>query len=89
MTDRRRRRSPAPGGESQRMTHAYAPHPDAELIARIRAGDERAFEELFRRYYRELSLYAARIDPSEGSAEEIVQDVFFKVWQRRERLIEV
>jgi RNA polymerase sigma-70 factor (ECF subfamily) len=71
------------------MTHAFASHPDAELIARVRAGDERAYEELFRRYYRELCLYAARIDPSDGAAEEIVQDVFFKVWQRRERLMEV
>jgi RNA polymerase sigma-70 factor (family 1) len=71
------------------MTHSFALRPDAEVIARVRGGDERAFEELFRRYYRELCLYAARIDPSDGSAEEIVQDVFFKVWQRRDRLIEV
>jgi RNA polymerase sigma-70 factor, ECF subfamily len=71
------------------MTHAHAMQPDAVLIARIRGGDELAYEELFRRYYRELCLYAGRIDTAEGAAEEIVQEVFFKVWQRRDRLLEV
>jgi RNA polymerase sigma-70 factor, ECF subfamily len=64
-------------------------HPDVHLIARISGGDEAAYQELFRRYYRPLCLYAARIDPSDGAAEEVVQEVFFKVWQRRERLLEV
>jgi len=61
---------------------------DSTFIERIRAGDEHAYEELFHRYYRELCRYAARISPS-GAAEEIVQEVFLKVWLRRERLREV
>lgn len=68
------------------MTHAYAADLDVELIARIRAGDERAFEQLFHRYYRELCLYASRIHRAGGSAEEIVQEVFLRIWLRRERL---
>jgi RNA polymerase sigma-70 factor (ECF subfamily) len=60
---------------------------DSDLIERIRAGDEDAFEQLFRRYYRELCLYAARIDGSLGTGEEIVQEVFFRIWTHRDRLI--
>jgi RNA polymerase sigma-70 factor (ECF subfamily) len=71
------------------MTLAFVPHPDTELIARIRAGDERAFEELFRRYRRELCVYAARIEPAGGLAEEAVQEVFFRIWEHRDRLAEV
>jgi RNA polymerase sigma factor (sigma-70 family) len=71
------------------MTFAYAAHLDTDLIARIRAGDESAFEQLFRRYHRELCVYAARIDPTGGSAEEIVQEVFFRIWEHRDRLMEV
>jgi RNA polymerase sigma-70 factor (ECF subfamily) len=69
------------------MAHAYVADLDAELIARIRAGEEGAFEQLFHRYYRELCVYAARIDRAGGSAEEIVQEVFFRIWMHRERLV--
>ncbi|MBX6332613.1 MAG: RNA polymerase sigma-70 factor [Gemmatimonadaceae bacterium] len=68
------------------MTAAYAEQEDAALISLLRMGDEAAFEQLFRRYYRELRIYAARLDPTDGSAEEIVQDVFFRIWLNRERL---
>lgn len=62
---------------------------DSTFIERIRSGDEHAYEELFHRHYRELCRYAARISPGPGAAEEIVQEVFLKVWLRRERLREV
>jgi RNA polymerase sigma-70 factor, ECF subfamily len=71
---------------SSRMTHACVADLDVELIARIRAGEEDAFEQLFHRYYRELCVYASRIDRAGGSAEEIVQEVFFRLWMHRERL---
>jgi RNA polymerase sigma-70 factor, ECF subfamily len=71
------------------MTLASAWPADSTFIERIRAGDEHAYEELFHRYYRELCRYAARISSAPGSAEEIVQEVFLKVWLRRERLREV
>ncbi len=68
------------------MTHACVADLDVELIARIRAGEEDAFGQLFRRYYRQLCAYAARIDSAGGAAEEIVQEVFFRIWMHRERL---
>jgi RNA polymerase sigma-70 factor (ECF subfamily) len=62
---------------------------DVDLIARIRMGDEHAFDQLFRRYHRSLCLYSMRIVKSMERAEEIVQDVFLRVWLHRERLQDV
>ena len=59
---------------------------DAELIARMRAGDEQAFTELFRRHYRALCLYAERVHGKAGTSEEIVQQVFYRIWINRGRL---
>lgn len=62
-------------------------HGDAALIARIRAGDERAFTELFHRHYRALCIYAERVHGRSGTSEEIVQQVFYRIWINRERLV--
>jgi RNA polymerase sigma-70 factor (ECF subfamily) len=71
------------------MTFAHAVPVDSDLLARIRAGDEAAYEQLFRRYYQELCLYAARIDPTPGSAEDIVQEILLRLWVRHEELPDV
>jgi len=56
--------------------------PNDELSARIRAGDETAFDALFRDYYNGLCVFAARIVGSDAAAEEIVQDVLLRIWRR-------
>jgi RNA polymerase sigma-70 factor, ECF subfamily len=61
---------------------------NATLSARIRAGDERAFEELFVTYAEALRRFAHRHVRSRETAAEIVQDVFCSVWHGRERLDE-
>lgn len=53
------------------------------LVARVRAGDPLAFEVIFRRYHRELCTVAERIAGSRAAAEDVVQDVFLRVWSRR------
>lgn len=72
----------------ERLVHlAFSPvSSEPELITRIRAGDETAFTELFHRYYRALRIYAARIYGKAGTSEEIVQQVFYRIWMNRERL---
>jgi hypothetical protein len=47
---------------------------DAVLVRRVRAGDARAFEILFRRYYADLCAMAARYVGSVSEAEDIVQE---------------
>ena len=59
---------------------------DNSLLARIRAGDERAFEALVLEHYNELCVFATRMTGRKMTAEEIVQDVFLRLWQRRDQL---
>ncbi|MDP4226604.1 MAG: RNA polymerase sigma-70 factor [Bacteroidota bacterium] len=44
------------------------------------------FDELFRTYYKSLRTYACRYIGDIYIAEDIVQDVFFQIWERRETL---
>jgi RNA polymerase sigma-70 factor, ECF subfamily len=53
------------------------------LFKKIRAGDEKAFEALFRHYYPHLCLYATRILKNPSVAEEIVQELFVRLWEKR------
>lgn len=59
---------------------------DRELLARIRQGDEQAFDALFRQYYTPLVGFTESLLRSRAVAEEIVQDVMLEVWRRRETL---
>jgi RNA polymerase sigma-70 factor, ECF subfamily len=53
--------------------------PDAELLARLRAGDERAFVTLVRRHHAAMLRLAACYVPSAAIAEEVVQDTWLGV----------
>jgi len=57
----------------------------AELVwvDRIRAGDVNAFEALYRKYWQRLHAFAFRYVRSKEDAEEVVQDVFFRIWRGR------
>ncbi|MDR2921646.1 MAG: RNA polymerase sigma-70 factor [Tannerella sp.] len=44
------------------------------------------FEELFQNYYRELLAYAYKFVNDRSAAEDVVQDVFFIVWEKRTTL---
>jgi RNA polymerase sigma-70 factor, ECF subfamily len=56
---------------------------DRELFARLRAGDESAFDALFRAWYAPLVRFANGMLRSEAAAEEVVQDVMLEIWRRR------
>ena len=51
-----------------------------DLVARSRSGDEIAFEELFNRHKRRVTLIAGRFFPRRDQVEEIVQETFTKVY---------
>jgi RNA polymerase sigma-70 factor, ECF subfamily len=59
---------------------------DLELFERIKKGEEVAFESLFRMYYKSLCYFSFKIVKDSIAAEEIVQDIFFYVWEKRETL---
>ncbi|MEL6558649.1 MAG: RNA polymerase sigma-70 factor [Bacteroidota bacterium] len=54
----------------------------------IRKGDEKAFETAFRQYYGKMMKLACGILKNEEMAEEQVQEVFTKVWEKRTELPE-
>jgi RNA polymerase sigma-70 factor, ECF subfamily len=60
--------------------------PDKELFIQFKNGDSNAFKQLFRYYYEPLCIYASRILQNNVIAEEIVQDLFVKLWERRHSL---
>ncbi len=60
---------------------------DQELAFRISKGDRAAFDIVFRRYYQGLVIYAFRFIMEESSAEEIVQDFFVNLWEKRSNLV--
>lgn len=53
---------------------------DQELIERIQERDATAFETLFARYSEAIRRHAARMVRDENAAEDIVQEVFLRVW---------
>jgi len=48
--------------------------------------DEAAFEQMFKTHFKRLHAYAFTILRDEIQAEEMVQQVFFKLWERNENL---
>lgn len=56
---------------------------DFFLVRSLHQSDHRAFEKLFRRYAQKLFVFSLSYLKNENSAEEIVQEVFLKVWLNR------
>jgi len=54
---------------------------ERDLIERIRAGDDTAFECVVHTYYADLCAYVASFTRRDDRAEEIVQDLLFNVWR--------
>lgn len=50
----------------------------------IRKGDEEAFEYLFKKYYLPLTRFAWRYVQSKAVAEELIQELFTILWEKRE-----
>lgn len=59
---------------------------DSFIVPAIRDGNEAAFKQLFHFYYEPLCRYATGIIKSPDDAEEIVQQVFLRIWERRSEL---
>lgn len=53
----------------------------------LKKGDILAFEELFRTFYAPMCDYCMRYVSDLDTAQEIVQDLFFKIWVRREEIV--
>ncbi|MBA2347689.1 MAG: sigma-70 family RNA polymerase sigma factor, partial [Solirubrobacterales bacterium] len=55
---------------------------DSELVAAVRRGSDRAFEQLYERYHRRIAAYIYGMVNDYGRAEDISQDVFMSALRR-------
>jgi len=57
-------------------------HPDVALVERVRAGDVSAYDELVRKYERQVFRIALRITQNREDAEDVTQDAFVKGFEK-------
>lgn len=60
---------------------------ERKIITGIKIGDKVVFRELFDSYYTKLFLYAKGYVENEKEAEDIVQDLFFHLWEKRKDVV--
>ncbi|WP_247237773.1 RNA polymerase sigma factor [Telluribacter sp. SYSU D00476] len=71
------------------MPYLTALKQESEILLQVSQGSERAFAMLFHHYHQRLGVHIYRITKSEELAEEVVQDVFMKIWLNRELLTDI
>ena len=59
-------------------------HRELELFAKMKLGNQEAFNYFFDYYYSGLCIYANRYIGVLSISEEIVQDVFVRFWEKRQ-----
>lgn len=61
-------------------------NPEYELLSRLRKGEMESFREVYNLYRKKVYLYAYKIAKSEDIAEDISQEVFIRIWEKREQI---
>ena len=61
-------------------------HREKSLLSRIAAGEEAAFKELHDLYWNDVYSLALAFTKSAQAAEDLVQEVFIKLWMKRQEL---
>ena len=59
---------------------------DSQLAELLRQNDARAFQEIYFRHWRKLLLVAREKVPSGENAEDLIQDLFVRLWEQRHEL---
>jgi len=62
---------------------------DSELLQLVALGDEKAFRIVFNKYHNRLGAHLFRVTRSHELAQEVVQDIFLKIWINREELASI
>ncbi|MDB5157299.1 MAG: hypothetical protein JWR50_2006 [Mucilaginibacter sp.] len=56
---------------------------EKDILKEVAAGSQKAFTELFNAYHNQLGEYILMLTASEEMAEEIILDIFVKIWMNR------
>jgi len=59
---------------------------EKEIISEIKKGNRQVFESLFREYYSALCAYSKLVVKRNDIAEDIVQELFYKIWNKKNSL---
>ncbi|MBB6501336.1 RNA polymerase sigma factor [Pedobacter cryoconitis] len=59
---------------------------NTNLLIKLREGDESAFIKIYNQYRSKVYTYSYQLSKSTVTAEETVQEVFIKIWHKREQL---
>ncbi|MBK0383187.1 hypothetical protein I5M32_09475 [Pedobacter sp. SD-b] len=60
---------------------------DQQILDEIVSGNQKAFDELYRREYKRLFMFSLKYIHDQTMAEEVVHDVFIKIWNQTSSLI--
>ena len=61
---------------------------DKNIWNNLRNGDQKALEEIYRRYFSVLYDYGRKLSRDENTVEDCIQELFVEIWNRREKLSE-
>jgi RNA polymerase sigma factor (sigma-70 family) len=61
-------------------------HNEKELLLRIAQGDRDSFRVLYTAYFPYVQQYVSLFEPKGASLDELTQDVFVRIWEKRVRL---
>src|SRR5688572_15092752 len=65
------------------------PQNEKALLLKASTGDRQSFTELYSAYTKNVYQYIIPFTNSKEEAEEIIQDVFVKIWENGEKLAEI
>jgi len=74
--------NPTPMATIQSIVGENEPHPDVALVERVRGGDITAYDELVRKYDRQVFRIAQHITQNREDAEDVMQDAFLKAYEK-------
>jgi RNA polymerase sigma-70 factor, ECF subfamily len=72
-----------PFAEARTVAAPVLPVSDAEVMLRVKAGDDAAFEYLVQKYRRPMVSYMYRMCHNAAAAEDLAQEVFLRVYRSR------
>lgn len=68
------------------MLQSIPRYDEKQLFALVAEGDEAAFTEIFKRWDKRIFAFTFKMIKSEHQAEEITQEIFIKLWEKRHQL---
>lgn len=61
-------------------------HNEKELLFKIAEGDRNAFKDLYGHYFPIVQRYVTLFEPTKVYLDELTQDIFIKIWEKRDKL---